>query len=199
MKCNQLRPGFELVSWCPFPTTITRTPCCDSHLIQFPLYLVQIPDFAKAPLIITELPLCFTLDVIQGVAAFSPNLRNTLTLLFYSKISNFYLSVQRPLFNCSIVQSLSTLAHWSLLTLFYLLNREFLTGILPYRPDSYSLLPTVNFDTFSRHWFNFAEMFGAVSLLSCKLVTLMKLSSTLLLLLVYQPYFWSVSWCLLAV
>ena len=26
MKCNQSRPGFELVSLCPFPTTITITP-----------------------------------------------------------------------------------------------------------------------------------------------------------------------------
>ena len=26
MKCNQSRPGFELVSSCPFPTTITITP-----------------------------------------------------------------------------------------------------------------------------------------------------------------------------
>ena len=26
MKCNQSRPGFELVSPCPFPTTITTTP-----------------------------------------------------------------------------------------------------------------------------------------------------------------------------
>ena len=26
MKCNQYRPGFELVSPCPFPTTITITP-----------------------------------------------------------------------------------------------------------------------------------------------------------------------------
>ena len=33
MKCNQSRPGFELVSPCPFPTTITTTPraCCDSQ------------------------------------------------------------------------------------------------------------------------------------------------------------------------
>ena len=26
VKCNQFRPGFELVSPCPFPTTITTTP-----------------------------------------------------------------------------------------------------------------------------------------------------------------------------
>ena len=26
MKCNQSRPGLELVSPCPFPTTITTTP-----------------------------------------------------------------------------------------------------------------------------------------------------------------------------
>ena len=26
VKCNQSRPGFELVLLCPFPTTITITP-----------------------------------------------------------------------------------------------------------------------------------------------------------------------------
>ena len=33
MKCNQSRPGFELVSPCPFPTTITITPRVTFKLI----------------------------------------------------------------------------------------------------------------------------------------------------------------------
>ena len=32
MKCNQPRPGFELVSPCPFPTTITITPRAPFHI-----------------------------------------------------------------------------------------------------------------------------------------------------------------------
>ena len=38
MKCNQSRPGFELVSPCPFSTTITITPRAPPH--QFNLTLV---------------------------------------------------------------------------------------------------------------------------------------------------------------
>ena len=59
-----------------------------------------------------------------------------------------------------------------------LLNSCFLTVILLYRPASQSLLLTVDVVTcFSRHWFSCAERFGAVSFLSCKLVSPMKLSS----------------------
>ena len=34
MKCNQSRPGFELVSPCPFPTTITITPRAPPKRLQ---------------------------------------------------------------------------------------------------------------------------------------------------------------------
>ena len=79
---------------------------------------------------------------------------------------------QRTLFHCCIVQSLYALAHWSLLTLFCFLNSGFLTAILPYRPASLGLLLTVDVNTlFLRHWFRCAVMFGAVILLSCKMVT----------------------------
>ena len=42
MKCNQSRPGFELVSPCPFPTTITITPqapppTTNYHIVAFSL------------------------------------------------------------------------------------------------------------------------------------------------------------------
>ena len=84
-------------------------------LIQFALHLITEP-----------LP-CFIVDVIQEFVALS----STLCLRFDPKISNFYLSVQRTLFHYSIVQSLSTLAHWSILTLFCIINGGFLTTILP--------------------------------------------------------------------
>ena len=93
---------------------------------------------------------------------------------------NLNSSVQRTLFHCSIVQSLCALAHWSLLTLFCFLKSGFLTAILPFRPAWLSLFLTVDVDTlFSWHRFICAATFGAVSLLSHKLVTLMKLFSIL--------------------
>ena len=33
MKCNQFRPGFELVSPCPIPTTITTTPRAPPNIV----------------------------------------------------------------------------------------------------------------------------------------------------------------------
>ena len=36
MKCNQSRPGFELVFPCPFPTTITITPRASPWLYNIP-------------------------------------------------------------------------------------------------------------------------------------------------------------------
>ena len=36
MKCNQSRPGFELVSPCPFPTTITITPRARFYIYSRP-------------------------------------------------------------------------------------------------------------------------------------------------------------------
>ena len=81
----------------------------------------------------------------------------------------------------STVQSMCALVHLNLLTLFCFLDNDFLTLILLYKPASQSLLVAVDVDTiFSWHWFSCAVMLGAVSLLSRKLLTLMKLSSTLL-------------------
>ena len=52
MKCNQSRPGFELVSPCPFPTTITITPRAP------PLSLFSNPLFNRN---FHFLAICFTL------------------------------------------------------------------------------------------------------------------------------------------
>ena len=42
MKCSQTRPGFELMSPCPFPTTITITP--RASLLNIQHYKVRIKD-----------------------------------------------------------------------------------------------------------------------------------------------------------
>ena len=119
------------------------------------------------------------------------------------KILNIELSVQSLIFHCSIVQSVNVLVHWSLLTLFCFLNNGFL-AILPYRLASQSLLLTVDIDTlFSQDWFSYAVMFGVVSLLSCKPVTLIKLSFAPVVAFGLPVLLWvllcPVSWCLLTV
>ena len=94
----------------------------------------------------------------------------------WPKDSNFDLSVQRTLFYFSIVQSLYALTHWSILTLFCFLNSGSWLQF-SHIGHLHSLILTVDGDIFQWHWFSCTVMFGAVSLLSSKLVTLMKLSS----------------------
>ena len=52
MKCNQSRPGFELVSPCPFPITITITP---RVLPRAPYIYIYIYMICKQILLITFL------------------------------------------------------------------------------------------------------------------------------------------------
>ena len=148
-------------------------------LIQFALHLMQILNFAisKSPSLYNRAFSILNDWCDTGGCSSFPNSLPLKKPPIWPKISNFDSSVQRTLFYHSIVQCLFTLALWNLLTLFCFVNRCFLTAILSYRPASQSLLLTVDIDTFfSWYWFSCAVMFGAVSLLSCKLVTLMKLS-----------------------
>ena len=119
----------------------------------------------------TKLPPFFMVDKIQRIAALSSSLCRTSILLFELKTLNFDLSVQRTLLQCSLVQFLCALAHWSLLTLFCFLNTSFLRVILPYRAAPLSLLLIVDVDNFfSRHWSSCTDIFVVVRLLSCELV-----------------------------
>ena len=94
-------------------------------------------------------------------------------------ISVFDSSVLRTLFHYSIVLCLYTVTHCSYLTLFCFLNSGFFTAILPYRSAS-GFSSQLMWAPFLRHWFSYVAMFGTVTLLSHKLVTLMKLSSALI-------------------
>ena len=141
--------------------------CCDSRSdsiytwCKYPT--LQLP---KALYTKTEPPLCFTVGVIQGLQLFHQ--------LFKAHRPS-YLSVQRTLHHCSIIQTLCALASWTLLTLFSFLNSGFLTEILPYSPASQSSLHCGCWYIFSRHWFSYTVMFRAVSIQSCW--WLMELSS----------------------
>ena len=101
---------------------------------------------------------CFMVGVIQGHRGLSSTLRRTQALLFNPKVSNFDPSVQMMLFYCSVVQSLCTLAHWNLLTLFCFINSGFLIVVLPFRLASQSSLHSGRWHIFFRvvgsvvHW-----------------------------------------------
>ena len=64
MKCNQSRPGFELVSPCPFPTTITITPrhlsrdCFNQFDLLIINYIQLIPPNTEQNLRTVDIPLC---------------------------------------------------------------------------------------------------------------------------------------------
>ena len=115
--------------------------------------------------------------------------------LWFISLKDFISQFYSPVFVC-----IGPLEHFGIVLF---LSSGFLTAILPYKPASYSLLFTVDVDTFfSWHWFGCAVMFGAVSLLSHKLVTLMKLFSPLVAFGIPTVLFvlvFTVSWCLLTV
>ena len=105
-------------------------------LIQLTLHLVQIPYFTigKCPPHYNRTSsMLYGWCDTGGCSSFS----NSLPHIFNPKISNFDLSVQRTI-----------LANQSLLTLFCFHNSDFLTVILPYRPDTQSLLLTVDTNIF---------------------------------------------------
>ena len=146
----------------PYPSPTSHIPdgmaWCSSLLWE--LILIKsnfaIDNIVRKPL------LCFTVGLIQRLRFF--HLLFTEHRLFERKISNFDWSVQRTLFHCSIIQSLCDLVLWSLLTLFFFLKSSLLAALLPYRPASRILLFIEDVETFfSRHFFSFAVIFGAVS------------------------------------
>ena len=151
--------------------------CCDSQsdsICSFTWHKSQILQLAKAPKIITEPPPCFMVGVIQRVEnSFTNSLLHIYLPIWFKDFELWFVS-PKTLFYCSITQCLCALADWSFLTLFCFLNSGFLRarGLLHYVFSSHWILTF-----FSWHWFSCAVMFGAVSLLSHKLVTQMKLSA----------------------
>ena len=117
------------------------------------------------------------------------------TFLFDHKIST--------LFHCSMMQTLCMFAHWSLLTLFCFLKSGFMRAILLYNLASQYYPRWGCAHLFSWHWFSCARKFGEDRPLSCKLVTLIKLFSSLVVAfgLTAQRLvlFYPVSWCPLTV
>ena len=86
MRCNQSRPGFELVSLCPFPTTITITPRAPrAFLAQLPV--AHLPQPVVSSLIYTFCAnLLHSLIMWLIVSSLSPH---NLHLLFCCVLSIF--------------------------------------------------------------------------------------------------------------
>ena len=152
------------------------------RLIQFAPHLVQIPDFAMSnpSHTITESPQFFTVDVIQAGCSSFTNSSLHIKPSVWPKdfefwfVSPKYFNSTPLLSNPCAPRSTGAFRHC-----FASLNNAFLTAFLPYKPVLQSCLFTGDVDIFfSRDWFSCAVMFGAVSLLSHKLVTLIKLISS---------------------
>ncbi len=62
MKCNQSRPGFELVSPCPFPTTITITPRAPPQLVGCVLWHINLCRLFNAKFIFMQIVLFQTIQ-----------------------------------------------------------------------------------------------------------------------------------------
>ena len=123
MKCNQSHPGFELVSQCPFPTTITITPRAP-HLI-----LYGRCDTGSWSFFIN-----FSLHIDHPICPKDFE-------LWFVNPPDFILH--------HFFQSSCAFSLWSHLTLFSFVISGFLTAILLYRPASKSFHLTVDADTFS--------------------------------------------------
>ena len=122
--------------------------CCDNKsdsICPSPYINPWFCNWQKPPHHISASSMLYTWCDTEGCSSFTNSLPHTDSSI---KILNFDSSVQRTLFHCPIVQSLCTLAHWSLLTFFCFLNSGFLTAILPFRPVWQSLLLMVDVDTF---------------------------------------------------
>ena len=95
-----------------------------ASLIQFAFTWCKSPTLkvAKASRTMTKLPPCFMVGVIQGVAALSPTLHCTQTLLFDPKILNFELWFFSPkdfipLFYCLVFVHLGPLEPFDIVLL----------------------------------------------------------------------------------
>ena len=165
-----------------------------TSLIQFALHLMQIPDFAiskSPPYHNRDSSLLYGWCDTGGCCSFTDS-SSTYTLLFDPKIWNFIPLIDRPVF--------VRLVPLESFDIVLLPQQWFLDFNSIIQTSSTELILTADIDTsfFSWHWFSCAVMFGAVSLLSPKRVTLMKLSSALfvvfsllaLLLVLFYFVFW---------
>ena len=119
MKCNQSRSGFELVSPCPFPTTITITP---RALHKWHIYPSGVMTCLEDRKLLTLYGLEIMYTVIQFRLFFS-NTNNFQTGLFnpYHKIQ-FNIIPRTPLFVCRRGGRLSIL-QWTQSVYFILLDK----------------------------------------------------------------------------
>ena len=75
MKCNQTRPGFGLVSPCPFPTTITITPRAPPYFIGY--FLVPFQGLG------IDISFSFLLILLWSVGTARSTIRQVSLFLFF--------------------------------------------------------------------------------------------------------------------
>ena len=158
-------------AWCSKYSVIAR-------LIQFSFYQEQIPDLQQTKSLNTIIahPLLYRCCNTGDSSSFTNFTSHVDPAIWAKDFELWFVSAKE--FFLLLNWQVCALTDWSLFRSFFFLNSAFLVEILPYRPAPQRLFLIVDVDTFfSRHWFSWAVMLRAISLLSRKLVTLMKLSS----------------------
>ena len=114
MKCNQSRPVFELVSPCPFPTTVTITPRAPpfkilANLLLFlthGVFLCRIRDVMPNALLLVYLFLCIRrsssfINLTNGFDYLSKGTAQVLIPLMRAQLHILVLSCFLVLLRCS--------------------------------------------------------------------------------------------------
>ena len=161
-----------------FPDGITWCCCILWFSVWFNLPFIwcksRLCDWQKA-FIITELLPCLRLMCYRGFQHIHQHF--TAHRPYYlTERSPTWIHQSKGLYSTALLcKSFAALAHMSLLSLFCFFSSCLLTAIMQYKLTSQSLLFTGNAETF----FSCAISVRAVNLLSCELLTPMKLSPAL--------------------
>ena len=119
-----------------------------ASLIQLTLHLVQILNCGKTLPLHNRTPsMLYGWCDTGGCCSFTNSSLHINPRNWPNEFELWFVS-PKDFISLPVVESLCTLAHWSLLTLFCFINSGFLTAILLYKPASQSLLLSVDTDSF---------------------------------------------------
>ena len=134
---------------------------CDFHVILCKSLTLQLPPpYNKRP----SFMLYGRCDK-GGCSSLTNSLSHIVSPIW---LKDFEVWVQKTLFHCSVIQSLCSLAHWSLLIFFASLPMSF-SHLFCHTSQLHRVFSSPWMLTSLRRWFSSTVMFGAVHLLSRKL------------------------------
>ena len=160
MKCNQSRPGFELVLPCPFPTTITITPraapkilcsynCLDLyHTSSFDLFMPFISTSFSYFFLFLWLDTAAEIQKSSRIYFYSPFFRSYVTLIHISSLWTSGIFFRYPPRQCELFFYISSLPSNIFLTHSVSINWDILSIDIAFSNQSFCStpmeLPTAN-------------------------------------------------------